>query len=200
MIENKTNSSNNILSRITGSTFLNSSAGFSLVELIVVIAIMGIVVTMSSIGLSILNGREASRCATVLDDAIKDARMITMTRQGQYSLHIKRESGNYVANLVNAADGSVKSYNLEGSGKTIKSITVGASATEISETCELIICFDATKGNVITEGSNSSSIGGNPVSSDEVMVFTIAQLRGDSAKVAKVSLVPATGKHAVGTF
>jgi len=201
MIKNKTNSSNNILSRITGSTFINSSAGFSLVELIVVIAIMGVVVAMSSIGIGILNGKDARRCATALDDALKDARMTTMTKQGEYSLQITTESGNYVANLVNSSGGSAnieKSYNLEGSGKTIKSIIVDGNATPISDSYEVVICFDARKGNVLTDGS--TTIGGVALSSDEVMKFTVSQIKGDSTKVANVSLVTATGKHMVGTF
>ena len=56
----------------------NKNKGYSLIELIVVIAIIGIVGVGSIIGLSMINGKPADQCASALKIALASHRLSTM--------------------------------------------------------------------------------------------------------------------------
>lgn len=183
----------------TGKKDKFNNTGFSLIELIVVIAIMAALVGISSFGISLAFSQDANRCATTLNDAITETRMLSMSKQGDFSLVISKDSSDmYIAKILKEIPGggtlsTEAEYNLEGESKKIESITV--SDTVISNANQVNIVFDRTKGNVL-----SVSIGGTPVTEDTVLEFSIVSKRGGDTRAAAVSLVTGTGKHQVGKF
>ena len=76
--------------RVNGKTRISDNRGMTLVELVVVMAILIIMVGISSLGISILFNREADYVASRLDDGLTEARMLSMSKNGEftYELHI----------------------------------------------------------------------------------------------------------------
>ncbi|MBO4678769.1 MAG: prepilin-type N-terminal cleavage/methylation domain-containing protein [Lachnospiraceae bacterium] len=62
----------------------NKNRGFSLIELIIIIAILGIVSVGSVVGLSMINGKPADQCARSLKMALTNHRLSTMGKDTAY--------------------------------------------------------------------------------------------------------------------
>lgn len=59
----------------------NKNSGFSLVELIIVIAIMAIVVTVAGLSVGTLTGRRVRKCADEIVSTIERARVLTLGKE-----------------------------------------------------------------------------------------------------------------------
>lgn len=185
------------------------NAGFSLVELIVTIAMASILVGGISLGISIMFSKDAAKCATTLNDALYTVRMNSMSKPGDYTLEIKDISTDssktqYVAEIsckVKKDDGSIEDLPNEriylegGEGenkvKTIDATIGDASSYTISSSDTVKITFDKSKGCVSTVNGSNMSNGG-------IVVFHIVPARGPETRSADVSLITATGKHTIG--
>lgn len=84
----------------------NKNAGFSLVEIIVVLAIMAVLVGMSATGISLLFSRDAEKCALEIESGLEKLRTYTMSKKGNWHMEIKKESSDYIMTI----------YRDEGSG------------------------------------------------------------------------------------
>jgi len=181
--------------------------GVTLVEILVVISIMAILTGAVSMGISLAFSKDAAQCASKLNDAISEARMLSMSKEGDFALKITTADGKYLAVISGGinkeqSDGTT-TYNetyreeisLEGdsASKKIKSIVYNSGGSAISDSNEVTIVFDKTKGNVY-------KVNGVKLAEDanSIMTFDITPQRG--TRTAKVSLVTSTGKHTVGDF
>lgn len=177
--------------------FKINNEGLSLVELIVVIAIMAIIAGASSIGVSFAFSRDAHQCAVKLNDAIYTARMNSMSKAGAYYMEVKMQDGEYVA-VINDGTSEVYNEKISENGK-IKNIAfeLNGAGDNISDSKSVKIVFDKSKGNV-REYNNVgfSADGAAGTNVDGLIVFTIDQSRGNKSET--VTLVTATGKHKIG--
>lgn len=182
----------------------NRNAGFSLIELIVTIAVASILVGTVSLGASLAFSKDASRCATILNDALYSVRMDSMSKPGIYTMVVKNSgSGSNTKFVVEIDhDGDRETIYLEGDANADKIDDIVAEfkvdgsvvQTQDIKSGELTITFDKSKGCVKT-GS------GTDFSSDGVLQFYITSKRGSTAnKNAYVSIITSTGKHTVGTY
>lgn len=176
-----------------------NNKGFSLIELIVVIAIMTIVTGTVTIGISVMFSKDAERCATRLNDAIYTTRMENMSKIGDFVLTVTTDDGTSDGKCIAIIDkaGVSQTIYLDGdSGKrtTINPIFTNESGVETSLTLPVNIKFHKAKGNVvsITAGGTEYT---DPVG---ILTFNISALRGN--KESKVQLITTTGKHTVGEF
>lgn len=174
-----------------------NNAGFSLVELLVVIGILSIMTGASALGMNFAFSRDASKCATRLNDAIYMARMDSMSKQGDYFLEIKKEDNDFVA-IINDGSSEVYHEKISEHGR-ISNIAYDLNGTgdNISDTKIVKIEFDKAKGNV--EKYNDvgfSADGSSGTNVDGLIVFTISQKNG--LRTSKVTLVTSTGKHKIG--
>lgn len=175
---------------------LNNS-GMTLLEIIVVIAILAIMAGGVSLSINVAFSRDASQCASKLNDALYEARMDSMSKPGAFYLEIRMESGEYVA-VINDGTNDVYSEKLSENGK-ISSITcaLNGNVTSISDVSTVKIVFDKSKGNVKEyNGVGFSTDGASGTNMDGQIIFTVKQSRGD--RESAVTLVTSTGKHKAG--
>lgn len=192
------------------------NVGYTLIELIVVISIMAIMTGTAALGLSVAFSKDAARCATLLDDALTETRMLSMSKEGDFSLSITVDANGHHKAIISGGTtteseegGSVytETYNqeidLEGdSGIKISSITCNSpSITLLGDSAssgnQIKIVFNKTKGNVHSVAINDGAAD-SLENSNEIMIFDITPVRGN--RTAKVQLVTSTGKHTVGDF
>lgn len=181
-----------------------NSKGYTLIELIVTISIMSVLVGVSSIGLSLAFSRDASQCATKLNDAIYSLRMDSMSKTGAYYMEIKKSGSDFVA-VVNDGTSDVRTEKLSENGR-IKSIEchlddgsgTAIASVDITDANTVKIEFNKSKGNVEKLNGFGFSADGSVSGTyaEGVIVFDISQSRG--TRTSTVSLVTSTGKHKVG--
>lgn len=174
-----------------------NNKGTSLVELLVVIAIMSILTGGITYGASLLFSKDASRCATNINDAIYQARIDAMSKAGKYTLTIMSEAGTGVNTAVISTDAegvSPVTVYLDGESNASKTIIsakmIDESGSETELSLPVVVEFDKAKGCV--------KVGSGSVSAEGIICFDISQKRG--SRTDKVQLVTSTGKHTIGDF
>ena len=176
-----------------------NNKGFSLIELIVIIAIMGVLVGGASLGISLVFSKDAMKCATRLNDSIYDARANSMYKTGKFELSIDYSGTANVA-IISQTDVTpvIKDIvYLDGEDSSNKTTISAKFVTEaLPEGTPLsppvTVTFDKAKGNVYYDAD------GDGAYDDGIIVFDITPLRGN--RTAKVQLVTTTGKHTIGEF
>ena len=178
-----------------------NNKGFSLIELIVIIAIMGVLVGGAILGIGLVFSKDAMKCATRLNDSIYDARANSMYKAGKFELSIDNSGSANVAtisqtDLTPATSDTVYLDGVDSGKKTTISarfVTVTEAVPEETDLrLPLNLTFDKAKGNVYFD------VDANGTYDDGIIVFDITPLRGN--RTAKVQLVTTTGKHTIGEF
>ena len=178
-----------------------NNKGFSLIELIVIIAIMGVLVGGASLGIGLVFSKDAMKCATRLNDSIYDARANSMYKTGKFELIIDNSGSANTAtisqtDLTPATSDTVYLDGVDSGKKTTISarfVTVTEAVPEETDLrLPLNLTFDKAKGNVYFD------VDADGTYDDGIIVFDITPLRGN--RTAKVQLVTTTGKHTIGEF
>ena len=167
---------------------ISDDRGISLVELIVVISIMAVMTGVVSLSVSMMFSRDASYVAVRLDDALTEARTLSMSRDGQFTFTLHTDgldpTGSYVQimrSVGGAAPSEYKKILLD------KSVTIAVAGDSTPVSGDISIEFDKSKGCIKKINSSESDIKG-------VYTFTVTSTRG-SSKTKVVNLISTTGRH-----
>ena len=165
----------------------NMDSGYSLVELIVVIAIMAIMVGLLSIGITLMFSRDAEAVAKTIDDELSETRMLAMSRDGDFEfvLHIDSSDPSNNNIIINRDSSVYKTVAMK--KRATINVSGGGVASPITSG-DVKIVFD--KGNGSVKKINDATASGVCL-----IEATAARL---TSKKSTVSLVVATGRHYVG--
>lgn len=152
-----------------------NNKGISLVEILIVVAIMSIAVGGSGVGLSLAYSRDAEKCAKTIDAALENTRMLSMSRKGTFTMEIDLENNILYIRSSESSD-PVEEEQLQ--RRVEISVPADASATSVT------VQFDKSTGKVLSMSGES----------DGVLRITSENSNG---KRATVVLVKGTGKHYV---
>lgn len=181
---------------------IRDDQGISLVELIVVIGIMAVMVGVASLGIGMMFSRDANYVAVRIDDALSEARTLSMSKEGTFTcvIHIDpTDSGNN-------AKHTVQIYQTIGPDKDHATTTLYKEvalnkSTGIAVTGDTVsFVFNKSKGNVTRVGGAPSSESDvtntvfDGTAASGVYEITVTSTR-NSSNVRKVTLVATTGRH-----
>lgn len=149
--------------------------GFSMVELVIVIALMAVVGSVFAYSFSMVTGQESRQCANNISTVLDKAKNYSLTKSASSDAYVEISKGTdgYIAVFyapvspinASAVAGSADYVQLEKEniGKKAVGITVtleGGSSFEISETTKLRVYFNRVSGAfkeaVVVNGSSET--------------------------------------------
>ncbi|MBQ8598368.1 MAG: type II secretion system protein [Lachnospiraceae bacterium] len=152
-----------------------NNKGISLVEILIVVAIMSLAVGGSGVGLSLAYSRDAEKCAKTIDAALENTRMLSMSQKGTFTMEIDLENNILYIRSSESSD-PIEEEQLQ--RRVEISVPADASLTSVT------VQFDKSTGKVLSMSGES----------DGVLRITSENSNG---KRATVVLVKGTGKHYV---
>ena len=163
----------------------NNNKGFSLVELIIVVALIALFTGIAGYGMSLSSGKAADECARKLASSIQRARTSSMGKNETNIKIWKNADGVWVQETVILAD-----KDTGGAGETVvhdavkvgeKNLSVLFQGGDLPDVPGVTFKFDRSSGALREHDSDSE------------LLFTIAK----SSNTKKVKIVPLTGKVTV---
>ena len=166
-------------------TLKRNNKGFTLIELIVVMLIIGIVTTFVGVTVSTSNSANAKRCASSVSSLISQCRAESLGRTGIVYLTISLDSNkNIVCTHSNGSTVTTDTFLGRGTTVTYTTDISGAKTT-----------VTLTSSNPLTLSFNRST-GGQNCQSDGVSYCTAITF--SSGQIYTITLVPSTGTHKLG--
>lgn len=173
-------------------TLNNSNKGFSLIELIIVIAIMAVATGFLIYSISVLNSGDAKKAAKDVYNQLTKVQRNTMTMSGKWSLEIVNESGTNTIYVYKETDDEGKV--LQDSVKLGSRIELtfnkdGESEVKIESGQRIVVTFERSTGKLQDVVYKGVSI----FDSEKKNVYITATGKGMSSNHI-VKMIYATGK------
>lgn len=179
------------LSRISGVYTLKNDKGFTLIELIVVMAILAVCTGIIAASVSTVSSSSAQKCANELNSAISRCRVNAMSRSGTVYLKVYRDSdGNVAEDYTESTAGgtSVSSDTIGSSGCGVTFTTDAEHSLDTSGTA-LYLSFDRGTGALRTLQQD----GAGGVRDADSQCTSISVSGG--GRTFTIRFFPATGAH-----
>lgn len=165
-----------------GRKIYKSNCGITLIEVLVVIAILSIAVGMAGVSISLLYSRDSERAAKTMNTMLEECRMNSLSREGDFTFQLDTEN----AECAILQDSKVEelpfrvTYSLESEG-----------SYDFSTNKVIQIEFDKSTGRVKRLNGDGTDV--------DIKNIQLIKMNAVSAsgKRAAVVLVVATGKHYV---
>ncbi|WP_162300675.1 pilus assembly FimT family protein [Anaerosacchariphilus polymeriproducens] len=162
---------------------MKDNRGYSLIELVVTLAIIVIVGSGAYIGIGLLSGADAKKCASKLDSGLKLTKTVCLSKENGQLEFSRDASGDYYM--------EISGYAKEKIGKSSLTILYttgsGASATESTMTNGTSIKFSFKRGSGIFNSIGTDALG-QPVFCSKISIT-------QNSTTKTIVLIPETGKH-----
>ncbi len=164
-----------------------SDKGYTLVELVAVIAIMVVMTGALALSLSIVFNEDAQRAVSLIDDELTEARMLSMSKAGEFVLVIDTETNPKMNRIIIKRGGAA--YKTIPIDKDVL-ISMRQGATTVANPgTDIEIKFDKATGSVVSVNGAT----GTSIENKIYEVMAVAQ-KGNKPE-AKLSLIVNTGRH-----
>ncbi|NCB51809.1 MAG: prepilin-type N-terminal cleavage/methylation domain-containing protein [Clostridia bacterium] len=164
----------------------NNNRGFTLVEIIVVVVIMGVLVGIISLSISSVFSSRARRGAAEIDAYISMCKVNSMSRAGDISIILDLDENGSIRGRY-YEDASLKDTAIFADANVTATFTTGGVETDLSDTDTLTLSFDRNTGAFAPQ----SIVG-------ETKNYCTA-ISLSSGRTYVIILVPSTGNHYIST-
>ena len=157
----------------------NNNKGFTLVELIVVMAILGIVATLTALSVGASNSARAEQCATSVNSLISKCRAGSLSQSVNVQLTISFDGNGNIVGEYSEGGVPVSTDTFPGRGITVLCTTIVSNSpttNALTKTNPLTLSFDRSTG------AQKNSPACTAISFTSTRTYTI-------------TLVPSTGYH-----
>ena len=162
-----------------------NNKGYTLVELVAVIAIMVVMTGVLTLSVSIIYNEDAKRAASLIDDELTEARMLSMSKSGAIALIVDTDTDPSKNKLTIMRDSSVYKEVSIDKNVLISSKLNGSSYT--SPGTDIKIEFDKSTGSVAKVNDANAVANG-------IYEITAVVQKGTKPQ-SRVSLIVNTGRH-----
>lgn len=176
---------------------VKNNQGLSLIELIVVVALMGIIGTIAITSFGLLNGQEARECAENISAALDKGKIYSMTKSGTLEAYLeitKKSDGYYVQYYI-----PKKAVAVQNAGEWVlcESSKIGKASVE------MVCSFETGGDRTISEGvilrfyfdRLTGAFKKTMIIGPYTEEFYCKTIRVSKGKSYQLDLVPITGKH-----
>lgn len=171
----------------------SKNAGFSLVELIVVVAVIAICAGGVGIGINYLTYANSKKAAIKIDTELTEVRLLDMSKSQKTYIYLAADAGGDIY-IRRSEDASITSYDgsnawtkVLGSGRSLDYVVVTGGAVETKKT------LDSTKLLRFSFYRNSGVF--QPYDVDGY--YKTLQVMNGTSTGSSIELIPETGKHYV---
>lgn len=147
--------------------------GFSLVELIIVVAIVAVLGGVALTGMSLLTSRPVDECAKKLQVALEGSRSTTMGKYSGYLEFTADSNGVYVKEYINGVANGDK-VKIGKSGVTVSAATTSGSVTFGATPYK--VEFDRADGSLVTPADGPITI--TVSNGSRTIIVTVDRLTG----------------------
>ncbi len=171
---------------------MKRNEGFSLVELIVVIAILAVLSAVAVMGIGMLGGWRMNQCVALVDSGLKETRTDALSREAAYFTISCDEDGNYYMESTKHPKEKIAGAPIA----ILYTTDVQADAQEITPELPLTLSYDRASGAFLPM-LEWDAVSGAYVPKQTGAYCTSIQIRMGEEKNTTIRLVKSTGKHIV---
>jgi len=174
---------------------MRNNKGFSMIELIIIIALISIILSVMGLSLTYAFSNNAKGCATQANSSISKLKVNSLSRAGKIYTIFEVEGGNIVAKYYE--NGVLKDETVLSDSRVVFSFTITDGGTEVdyilSATSKLILAFDRTTGGFKNNPEAVRLTSETGIVSDAGFCSKIEISAG--SRTYTIKLAPSTGGH-----
>lgn len=174
--------------------------GVTLIELLVTIAILSVMVGVSTLSLSLIHSKDAVQAARTMEGELSTLRMYSKNKEGDWCAIITNTTAEKSVSVYQTTAEGQKLIEKEDLPNRVAVFYSSSADSDKKQYSYAKIVFDHTRGSVkaVLFGNDFTALMAQPDNTSSVPAITYITTSNEQGnKTAEISLIKVTGKHFV---